>query len=127
MSPLSVLTDAGGHTGGGGGSSRGRRTISVMRFTPVQIITEKPESQRPGAPQYNGTMVTTRRSSVILTNIRGVTRRRRATVITRMPTVGTANTTIITEITSLPCPDIFDIKITLKCHYTEFVYLRHLL
>ena len=99
MSPLSVCTDAGGPTGGGEGSSRGRRTISVMRFTPVQITTEEPESQRPAAPQL-GTMVTTRRSSVILTNIRGVTRR--VTLITRMPTVGTASTTIITEITSLP-------------------------
>ena len=110
MSPLSVLTDAGGHTGGGGRSSRDRRTISVMRFTPVQIITEKPQSQRPVVPPL-GTMVTTRRSSVILTNIRGVTRR--VTVITRMPTVGTASTTIITEIITLPSPDIFYITITL--------------
>ena len=102
MSPLSVSTAGGGLTGGGGGSSRGRRTISetmgggrrVMRFTPVQITTEKPHLRRTVAPPL-GTMVTTRRSSVILTNIRELTRR--PTVITKMPTVGTASTTIITK------------------------------
>ena len=106
MSPLSVYTDGGGRTGGGGGSSSGLRTgeetrggNQVMRFTPVQITTEKPHLRRTVAPPL-GTMVTTRRSSVILTNIRGVTRR--VTVITRMPTVGTASTTIITEIITLP-------------------------
>ena len=112
MSSLSGLTDADGRTGGGGGSSSGRRTISetgadnpVMRFTPVQIITEKQHFQRPVVPHL-GTMVTTRRISVILTNIRGVTRRRRgrATVITRRPTVGTASTTISTETTAPPFP-----------------------
>ena len=81
-----------------------------MRFTPVQIITEKPHLQRPVVPHL-GTMVTTRRSSVILTDIRGVTRR--VTLITRMPTVGTASTTRITKKTTLI---YFSIKITLKCH-----------
>ena len=71
-----------------------------MRFTPVQIITEKLHLQRPVAPPL-GTMVTTRRSSVILTNIRELTRR--ATVTTRMLTVGTASTTIITKKTTLIC------------------------
>ena len=70
-----------------------------MRFTPVQIITEKLHLQRPVAPPL-GTMVTTSRISVI-TNIRELTRR--ASVITRMPTVGTASTMIITEKTTLIC------------------------
>ena len=81
-----------------------------MRFTPVQITTEKPQLQRPVAPPP-GIMVTTRRTSVILTNTRELTRR--ATVITRMPTVGTASTTRITKKTTLI---YFSIKITLKCH-----------
>ena len=101
MSPLSVSTGAGDPTGGGGGSSRGRHTRDnpVMRFTPVQITTGLRTLQRAAAPHNNGTMVTTRRTSVILTNTRGVTRRR-VSVITRMPTVGTASTTRPTETTT---------------------------
>ena len=91
-----------------------------MRFTPVQIITEKHLLQRLAAP-LPGIMVTTRRISVILTSTRGVMRR--VTVITRMPTVGRA-TTMITTKRQQPG---YILSNNIEMPFTEFVYLRHLL